>query len=292
MRLTADQIDRFSKRGDFLHAWYSYQMIRETLESVDLGDLSCEVYAQGSYANKTNIDGDSDVDLVIALKSSFYADKEELSKPEIEEYEKYYQRSEVTWQRFREAVLKLLNRWYSVKEKSKCVNVRSNLIRLPADVLIALDHRHYRGFLGFLEQDYVDGVQFYTSKDVKIINFPKEHIRACGSKDSKVGGQFRPVVRVAKHARNMLIASDESKLKDGTAPSYFLESLLWNVEDSCFTGDLPQAYRNVVEWLYANPCKLKDMDFPNKMAKLFGEAQDSVWNVSDAESLIAGLQLN
>jgi hypothetical protein len=291
MRLSDDQIHKFSERGDFLHAWYSYRMVRETLESTDLGGLSYEVYAQGSYANKTNILGDSDVDLVIALKSAFYADKEELSDPEVEEYERHYQRSEVTWQRFREVVLKVLNTWYSLKEKSKCVNVRSNLIRLPADVLIALDHRHYRRFPSFFEQDYVDGVQFYTSKDVKIINFPKEHIRACGRKDRKVRGQFKPVVRVAKRARNALLADNAVKLKDGAVPSYFLESLLWNVDDSCFEGDLPKVYRNVVRWLHENPGELTEMTFPNGMAKLFGEAQDAVWNVSDAQALIAGLQL-
>lgn len=79
MKLSDDQIRRFAERGDPLHAWYSYQMVRETLALVDLGDLSYEVYPQGSYANKTNIAGDSDVDLVIALKSAFYADKEDLS---------------------------------------------------------------------------------------------------------------------------------------------------------------------------------------------------------------------
>lgn len=188
-------------------------------------------------------------------------------------------------------MLKVLKAWYFVSEKSKCVNVRSNLIRLPADVLIALDHRHYKSFPSFFEQDYVDGVQFYTSKDVKIINFPKEHIRACGSKDKDVRWQFKPVVRVAKNARNMLIVDGETELKAGTAPSYFLESLLWNVEDSCFEGNLPDAYRNVVKWLHENPGMLKEMEFPNRMAKLFGEAQDAVWNVSDAKALIAGLQL-
>jgi predicted nucleotidyltransferase len=288
MRLSDEQIVKFSERGDVTHAWYSYQMVRETLELTDLGGLSYEVYAQGSYANKTNIAGDSDVDLVIALKSAFYADKEDLSAQEIEEYEKYYQRSELTWQQFRETVLRVLTAWYFVKEKSKCVNVRSNLIRLPADVLIALDHRHYRGFPSFLEQDYIDGVQFYTSEDVKIINFPREHIRACRCKDKAVGKQFKPVVRVAKNARNMLIANDE--LPDGAAPSYFLESLLWNVPENCFEGNLRQAYRAVVGYLKnADDDTLKKMKFPNEMAMLFGEAQDAVWNKSDAQALIGGL---
>lgn len=289
MRLSDDQIGGLSARGDPIHAWYSYQMIRETLESVNLNGLSYVVYPQGSYANKTNIAKDSDVDLVIALSSAFYADKKELSASEIEEYEKYYQRSELTWHRFQEAVVEVLRSWYCVQKKSKCVNVRSNLIRLPADVLIALDHRHYKSFPGFFEQTFVEGVQFYTSEDVKIINFPKEHIRACARKDKAVSWQYKPVVRVAKNVRNMLIANEETELTDGAAPSYFLESLLWNVPDRCFRGDLPQAYRNVVEWLHANTDRLSAMDFPNGMARLFGAAQDAVWKESDAKALISGL---
>jgi hypothetical protein len=265
-------------------------MIRETLDSAKLDGLSYVVYPQGSYANRTNISADSDVDLVIALRSAFYANKEELTERELEEYEKYYQQADITWRRFREAVVDVLRSWYFVQEKSKCVKVRSNLIRLPADVLIALDHRHYKAFPGFFEQIHIDGVQFYTSAEVKIINFPKEHIRACKKKDDLVSGRYRPVVRIAKNVRNMLIADDKTGLTAGSAPSYFLESLLWNVPDQCFRGDLPQAYRNAVQWLQKNPAKLTDMKFPNQMTMLFGQAQDAVWNQSAALALIQGLQ--
>jgi hypothetical protein len=286
-----ERIRKWSERGDPLQAWYSYQMVRETLESAKLDGVSCVVYPQGSYANKTNIAGDSDVDLVIALKSAFYADKEELSDRELEEYEKYYQRSDLTWRWFREAVVEVLRSWYLVQEKSKCVKVRSNLIRLPADVLIALDHRHYQGFPGFFEQAYVEGVQFYTSKEVEIINFPKEHIRACARKDDRVSGRYRRVVRVAKNVRNLIIADDETGLTAGSVPSYFLESLLWNVPDSCFRGDLPTAYRTVVGWLQENTDQLTGMKVPNQMADLFGQAQDAVWHESAALAFIGGLDL-
>lgn len=290
MRLSDEQIRQWSERGDPIHAWYSYQMIRDTLQSAGLDGLSYEVYAQGSYANKTNISGDSDVDLVIALQSAFYADKAELSEPERELYARYYQRSDLTWKRFRVTVTEALKSWYFVEEKSKCVKVRSNLIRLPADVLIALDHRYYRSFLSPSEQAYVDGVQFFTAKNARIVNFPKEHIRACAAKNARVGGQFRPVVRVAKNARNRLVDA-------GTAPSYFLESLLWNVPDDCFRADLPQAYRNVLGWLRANVgdekhLKEQKLKFPNQMAELFGAASDSVWAESAACALISGLRLD
>ena len=83
----------------------------------------------------------------------------------------------------------------------------------------------------------------------------------------------------------------------GTAPSYFLESLLWNVADDFFRADLPQAYRNVLGWLRANAgdekrLRERKLMFPNQMAELFGAASDSVWAESAACALISGLRLD
>ena len=146
MALSDKQIRDWSRRGDPMHAWYSYQMVRDTLAAARLKDMSYAIYPQGSYANKTNIAADSDVDMVIALRSAFYPNKEKLSPPELEEYARHYEESDLTWHRFREAVFRVLKSNYLVQEQSKCVKVRSNLIRLPADVLIALDYRYYISF--------------------------------------------------------------------------------------------------------------------------------------------------
>ena len=150
MPLSADRITKWSRRGDPIHARYSYQMVRDSLAAARLNGMAYAIYPQGSYANKTNIAGDSDVDMVIALRSAFYPNKDKLSSAELEEYEKHYEESDLTWQRFREVVVSALRSNYLVQERSKCVKVRSNLIRLPADVLIALDYRYYTSFPSFL----------------------------------------------------------------------------------------------------------------------------------------------
>ena len=51
--------------------------------------MTCAVYPQGSYANKTNIVSDSDVDMVIALRSAFYPEKTETGLDELAEYDRY-----------------------------------------------------------------------------------------------------------------------------------------------------------------------------------------------------------
>jgi hypothetical protein len=291
MTLSGKQITTWSRRGDAIHAWYSYQMVRDTLAGARLDGLSYGIYPQGSYANKTNIVADSDVDLVIALRSSFYPNKEKLSPAEIEEYARHYEESDITWHRFREAVVRVLRKNYWVHEHSKCVRVSSNLVRLPADVLIALDYRYYTSFPSFIGQEFTGGVQFYTSAGTEIINYPKRHIRSCAEKNCRTGGRYRRVVRVAKNARNSLATEDESPVKAGTVPSYFLESLLWNVPNGCYEGNLEKSYRQAVGWLHENPGKLEGMKFPNKIGKLFGDAADAVWDKDSAQAFIRALYL-
>jgi hypothetical protein len=172
--------------------------------------------------------------------------------------------------------------------------VRSNLIRLPADVLIALDYRYYISFLSLIGENFVGGVQFYTSKGAEIVNYPKKHIESCADKNKKTAGRYRCVVRVAKNARNAIIADDRTPVEAGSVPSYFLESLLWNVPDRCYRDNPATSYRQVIGWLYENPDELDGMDFPNRMGKLFGDAPDAVWNISNAQAIINAMhaQLN
>lgn len=291
MPLSDNQITRWSRRGDPIHAWYSYQMVRDSLAAAKLDGTTYTIYPQGSYANKTNIAADSDVDMVIALSSAFYPDKQELTPQEREEYARHYAESDLTWQRFREVVVEALRSNYLVQEGSKCVKVRSNLIRLPADVLIALDYRYFTSFPSFFGQKSIDGVQFYSSEGTKIINYPKRHIRACRLKNNDTAGRFRRIVRVAKNARNALISDSETEVGSGVAPSYFLESLLWNVPDRCYTDGLEEAYRQVIAWLHENPGRLAAMDYPNQMGKLFADAPDTVWSAASAQLIIEAMYL-
>jgi hypothetical protein len=289
MSLSPADIAKWSQRGDPIHAWYSFDMVRETLQSGPLATMPCSVFAQGSYANKTNIESDSDVDMVIALQSAFYPEKERLTPPEKDEYARYYERSDHTWRDFRDAVVQVLQEWYFLDEGSRAVRVCSNLIRLPADVLIALDHRYYTSFPSFEAQTYVEGVQFYASGTRKIVNYPKRHIKACARKDRSSSGNFRPVVRVAKNARNALIADDGNGIEHGTAPSYYLESMFWNVPDYCFRGGITNAYSAAVNWLNDHRWWLFTWELPNGMGWLIGSTPDTAWSSSSARAIISAL---
>ncbi len=291
MALSRDQLEHWAERGDPLHAWYSYEMVKESFTPGRLNGMTCAVYPQGSYANKTNIVSDSDVDMVIALRSAFYPEKTELSPDERAEYDKYYEQASITWHDFREVVVQALRPDFFLDEGKKAVKVRSGLIRLPADVLIALDHRYYRSFPSFAGQEYVDGVQFYMPGGREIVNYPKRHMRACAQKHDRTARRYRRVVRIAKNARNALVADDKSQVGKGTAPSYFLESLLWNVPNDRFGGGLELAYRQAIGWLHENTGRLAGLRFPNGMGPLFGDTPDSAWSRQKAQAISEALSL-
>jgi hypothetical protein len=292
--ISRDQLRTWAQRGDPLQAWHTYVTVKGSLRGDRLNGLPCDIYPQGSYANKTNIVGDSDVDMVVALQSAFYADKHELTLAELEEYGKYFGRARVTWLEFRNTVISALGSDFFIKEGSKCVKVRSGVIRLPADVLISLDFRYYRRFPSLAGQRFDDGVQFYESGNRAIVNYPQRHIDGCTRKDNNTGGTYKKIVRIIKNARNALVSDDSAQVDASTAPSYFVESLLWNVPDSCYSVDFEQAYRRTVDWLYAKRGQLSGMDCPNRLVKIFSGTPDAPWKESQARLLIDALnyQLN
>ena len=101
-------------------------------------------------------------------------------------------------------------------------------------------------------------------------------------------------MRIAKNARNKLSSEDGTGVGTDTAPSYFLESLLWNVPDERYGGNVENAYRQVVEWLNNDSSPLGQMNLPSRTGKLFGTAPDTSWTKSSARTIISAMyaQLN
>lgn len=289
MPVTPDKLDTWAERGDAIQAWYSFKIIKDTLQHESLRDLECDIYAQGSYANETNISGDSDIDVVIALQSAFHSNTSELRPAELAAYQAHHQSSDLTLQSFRDLVIPLLEANFNAHMRSKCVQVSEGLLRLPADVLICIVYRHYRSFTDLSLQQYDEGVLFYANGQT-IINYPKRHIAACGEKDNDTRGMFKKIVRVTKNARNHLPSGGRPPVSPGTAPSYFIECLLWNVPNDRYAGNLGEAYESVVDWLAVNQEDLTRLHCPNGMTTLFQAGPDTSWSEQGACCLIEALE--
>jgi hypothetical protein len=287
-----NQLDVWSHQGATVTSIQTHTSIRNALES-DTSPVKGKIdaYLQGSYKNSTNIRGDSDVDLVVQIKSEpFFRDISALSEAEKTLYKKYYSSSTYTYENFKQEVIQALKSYFgeaAVSEGNKSVKIKGDANRLPADVVIALPYRRYVRFEGYTNQNFIEGIQFWASRDKRwIINYPKQHYKNGCDKNSEeqTNGWYKPTVRIFKNARNRLI--DNGLIAEKLAPSYFVECLLYNVPNSKFGTNWQTTFTNVLDWLSQHD--FTNFSCQNEQQKLFGSTPEQ-WNVDDANKLIEGL---
>jgi len=229
---------------DFLLSW-AEGVLRAALDrSPLLGARPYEIFGQGSRVNNTAVDPGSDIDLVLMLKPPFEAG--------------------YGWTGFRDDVMAALGESYTVRMGRRCVNVDDpeSLFGEMVDILVATEYR-----LGPAE-----GVFFLDREGRPIVNFPKQHRRNGDAKDLRTGGRFKQVVRMLKAVRRRVIT-------DGSAPSYLLECLLFNVPDAVYrTASPEQAYRGALDWLRRchreDPVAFAALPCQNGINRIFGPGPD------------------
>jgi Nucleotidyltransferase domain len=287
------QLRAWAKQGAVATAASTYDSVNKALLGVSTSLIryrDVDIYLQGSYRNDTNIRGDSDVDVVVELNSTWSQDLSRLTAYEMGLYHKTYSSATYLWEDFRADVLEALKDYFgrkSVSEGNKCLKVAGSSGRLPADVLVCHEHREYRRFYNAYDQQYVEGVKFWTRKERReVVNFPKVHYENGVKKNSawRTNGAYKPTVRIFKNARTYL--SQRGVIRDDLAPSYFLECLLYNAPDGAFSGTHHQTFLNVLNWLYS--ADLSSLPCQNEQTFLFGPTPEQ-WNTTDARELVAAL---
>jgi Nucleotidyltransferase domain len=240
MAIPEAQLVTWSHQGSVAQSHATYEIIKDALEEVGshYHGKDFKVFLQGSYGNDTNIrDVESDVDLVIRLDATFSHDLNDLSEPQRTAFHAHYSDAPYSYEDFKRDVLAHLRAKFgsNVKVGNKAIKIPPSGNRRAADVLVAIEHRRYRRFGGRYDQSYVPGIAFWTSAGNKIINFPEQHADNCTTKHQGTDQHFKPLVRIFKNARNKLIT--DGTIKDGLAPSYFIEGLLYNVPPEQFRGN-------------------------------------------------------
>jgi hypothetical protein len=281
------QIINWSSQADSTFPSWTHSVLHDALKNAKLlRDLRIEVYVQGSYANHTNVRKDSDVDLVVQLKLPLEEDVSDLTRPEVELFYQHYGRTSYGWEEFREDVLRSLREKFFVKEGDKCVDITDidSLLRVPADILPAIEFRRYSAFPSLAGEVYEEGVFFRDTEGNVIVNFPKQHRVNGTAKDRKTGGRFKQTVRVFKNARRHKTAEID---KDET-PSYFLECLIYNIPNPVFRAPLANCYENCLNWLIDHQDEFDDFPCQNNLVALFGTGQDQ-WTTTSAKNLVLAL---
>lgn len=287
MPISDEQIHDWSVQADSTLPAWTLSVLSDSLDHAErLEYLNVEIYVQGSYANGTNVRKDSDVDLVVQLKLPLEEDVSRLTPSEVERFYQHYGQTDYGWEEFREDVLRSLREGFFVKEGNKCIDITDvdSLLRVPADILPAIEFRRYLAFPSLAGEIYKEGIFFRDSSGQAIVNFPKQHLANGKAKDAATGGRFKQVVRVFKNARRHETVDIDKEV----APSYFIECLVYNVPNRFFRTSLRAAYTNSMEWLRAHSAELGSFRCQNELVELFGPGEDQ-WSTDSARRLIQAL---
>lgn len=254
MPIPQSQLETWSHQGAITTSSSAYNSLREALlkQSSPLADRGVDIFLQGSYVNSTNIYGDSDVDVVVLYDQTFCSDVAALSIAAQQAELASFASATYQWSHLRDDTLSALRAHFgqnAVSVGSKSIKVMTGYGKRPSDVVPAIGFRRFATFVNQNNFTAHWGMQFFDSRSIPVVNYPKYHITRGEEKNqkSRTDGNYKATVRVFKNLRNYLI--DSRLLNKDVAPSYFLECALHTVPDSLFVGDFRDTVPAIIDYL-------------------------------------------
>ena len=218
------------------------QAVRKAIAaSSTLAARSISVFAQGSYANRTNVRQDSDVDICVLCRDVFYYDL-----PTGVLRESYgITPASYEYAQFKNGVGAALSDYFgysAVTRGNKAFDVHANSYRVDADVVPAFEYRWYTSVSA-----YHEGTKFLPDNGGEVINWPTQNYDNGVSKNRLTGERFKAMVRIMKRLRNEMNEAAVGAAKP--IPSFLNECLVWNVPNEGFGHD---TYKEDVRYVIAH----------------------------------------
>ncbi len=252
----------------------AHESIRAALSAYDWpSELDYETFLQGSYKNHTNLRRDSDVDVVVRLKSKLRPRVAALAGEQLERsvpLNTAYER----WRSFRRHALNAMRGRFGddVSAGRKAFRIANNEIQTDADLVVTLS--------------YKEGIGFYVPSEKRwIVSYPQQHHRRGLNKEQTTNNRFKRAIRMFKAARNRAV--EDGLIGRRVAPSYFIECLLFNVPDELFSRRLVPTYIGIVDWL--DTAILENFQCQNGQLSLFGNQKEQ-WTLAKSRAFVASMQ--
>jgi hypothetical protein len=199
--------------------------------SAKLSSKSIDVFTQGSYANRTNVCQDSDVDICVLYTDAFFPDysmSEGLSDSALG-----FSGGTYTYTEFKNDVQAALVSYFgreSVTRGKKAFDIHANTYRIDADVVPCFENRRFHG----TPQNnwYHSGTQLRPDNGGVIVNWPRQNYDNGIEKNDATGRRIKAVTRILKRLRNEMV--EEGYEAAEPIPSYLIECLAWNVPNEGF----------------------------------------------------------
>ena len=221
------------------------------------------VYTQGSYYNRTNVPGESDVDIRVEIRDVLwpdfhFVDPAARTDPAIRErLEAEAGLSDATYHypEFKNDVGAALVRKFgpppAVVRGDKAFDIHENTYRVESDCLAAFRHSRYMRTIGGRLAINAEGVEFMTDKGVRITNFPDQQHANGIAKHEATGQRFKKMVRAMKNLRNEM--NEAGRPAAEPIASFLTECMVFNVPNKTFGhATFYDEVREVIRFLYLN----------------------------------------
>lgn len=286
MGIPETQLGTWSHQGSITQSRDTYATVKRALEASDTNYASknFEVFLQGSYSNDTNIYAESDVDIVIRLDDVYYYDVSALTTQELAAFNANFIPATYSYADYQAHVIAALEKSFGptdVQAGKKAVTIKGKGNRRRADVVIATQFRRYYSSQ-FGPQYHPNGVCFFNSSGARVTNYPKQHSANCTTKHQATNGWFKPMVRILKNMRGKLV--DDGSIEKGSAPSYFLEGLLYNVPNDKFGNNYADTFVAALNWILQ--AKRSDLLCASERHYLVRDSAATCWPCADCDSFI------
>jgi len=218
------------------------QAVRKAIAaSSALAARSINAFAQGSYANRTNVRQDSDVDICVLCRDVFYYDLPAGVLPESYGFTP----ASYEYAQFKNEVRAALSDYFgysAVTRGNKAFDVHANSYRVDADVVPTFEYRRYTS-----ASAYNEGTKFIPDNGGEVINWPTQNYDNGVSKNQHTDERFKAIVRIMKRLRNEMNEAAIGAAKP--IPSFLNECLVWNVPNEGFGHD---TYKEDVRFVIAH----------------------------------------
>lgn len=252
--------------------------------SAELSIRNLSVFGQGSYAANTNVRLDSDVDVCVLCKDTFFFDLPNGGAPN--QYG-FSSPAAYPFSKYKDDVHMALEERFGrdgVTRGGKAFDVHSNTYRVDSDAVPCFEYRYY---LGTPSEGYISGVAFIDEKaSRRIFNYPVQALENGRAKNVETGKRYKRVVRILKRLRNVL--KNEGNLVASRIPSFLIECLVYRVPSSRFqNSSLTQDVHEVLYYLLGNMASDQnclDWTETNEIKYLFRASQP--WSREEAFTFV------
>jgi hypothetical protein len=268
------------------------RMIREAITSSNVFDRTklsqISIFAQGSYRNGTNIPQESDVDVAVCYRGSYFYDTNQLSP--LATLGLDISPAVYTYAQLKTDVIRALRSSFGKEMQigNKSLKIRPNSGRVSADAVPSFEFKQFRAY-----GEPMIGTRFIANDGAVITNWPDHHYYFGVEKNKATSFRYKKVVRVLKSLRENIRNSGNPAVAD--TPSFFIECLVFNAPDQCFGHEtLYEDCCSVINTLFSmlqNLDSIRGMVEVNRIKGLFSGEQP--WTHQTAEFFVffAGKEL-